>query len=327
MFGRPAIGRLTSPFGYRTHPITGQRLSYHQGVDIAQQGNVPIYAAAAGTVTRVGRLGTYGNVVMIVHNINGKTYETNYAHLKSYQVKVGQKVKQGQQIAYMGNTGNSTGQHLHFEIHVGRWATGQPNAVDPLKYITLVPALGAIGSDVEEVQHLLNAHGYSVTVDGHFGADSDKALKDFQRSNGLDADGKAGPATMIELKKELDNVQVSSAPAEIEELQRLLNAAGFGVGVTGSLDKSTLNAMLIFQRRVGMNADTDKIKETIEKLKKRKEEPKLPEYKKDAQPSKSLATEFKKAVEAGITDGTYPQRPVTREEAAVMAYRAYMKNK
>ncbi|MFJ7936005.1 M23 family metallopeptidase [Sporosarcina sp. NPDC096371] len=159
MFARPCIGRLTSPFGWRTHPISKKK-SWHQGVDLAQSGNVPIYAAADGTVSRVGVLGTYGNVVMVLHTINGKTYETNYAHLHSYDVNVGQKVKQGRKIGRMGNTGSSTGQHLHFEIHVGRWATGQPNAVDPMKYITTVPALGAIGSDVEELQWLLNKHGY-----------------------------------------------------------------------------------------------------------------------------------------------------------------------
>ncbi len=326
MFARPCIGRVTSPFGWRTHPVTGKRSSWHQGVDIARPGNIPIYAAASGIVTRVGRLGTYGNVVMIVHIINGKTYETNYAHLHSYDVIVGQKVDQGQRIGRMGTTGQSTGQHLHFEIHSGRWATGQPNAVDPLKYITLVPALGAIGSDVEEVQRLLNKHGYGVDVDGHFGNASDKALKDFQRKNNLDADGKAGPATMVELRKEPE-VQVSAAPAEVEELQRLLNQVGFGVGVSGSLDKSTLNAMLIFQGRAEMKQDINAITETIAELKKRKEEPRLPEYKKDAQPSKSLASEFKKAVELGITDGTYPQRPATREEVAVMVYRAAKLNR
>lgn len=126
--------RLTSKFGWRV--ISGKR-EWHQGVDLASTGKVPIYASADGTVSRAQVLSSYGNVVMIKHIINGKAYETNYAHLDSYSVKVGQKVKQGQQIGIMGQTGRSYGIHLHFEIHNGYWASGQPNAVDPMKYITL----------------------------------------------------------------------------------------------------------------------------------------------------------------------------------------------
>lgn len=126
--------RITSNFGYRT--IFGKK-EWHQGVDFASIGKVPIYASADGEVYRTGVLSTYGNVVMIKHSINGKRMDTNYAHLDSYCVKVGQKVKQGQQIGVMGTTGRSTGIHLHFEIHKGAWKAGQPNAVDPMKYINL----------------------------------------------------------------------------------------------------------------------------------------------------------------------------------------------
>ena len=128
---------LTSKFGWRTHPVTGKRNSFHQGVDLARQPNtnVEVLAAADGTVIRVGPLGTYGNIVLISHKINGKRMDTNYAHLSSYNVKVGDIVKQGQQIGIMGNTGSSTAPHLHFEIHNGAWATGQPNAIDPARYI------------------------------------------------------------------------------------------------------------------------------------------------------------------------------------------------
>jgi len=136
-FIKPCEGRLTSHFGWRT--IHGKR-EWHQGVDLAQAGNVKILASAGGEVIRVGALGTYGYIVIIKHMINGKRMDTLYAHLKtSILVKVGHKVEQGQQIAWMGNTdggsGRSTGQHLHFEIHNGAWATGQPNAVDPMLYL------------------------------------------------------------------------------------------------------------------------------------------------------------------------------------------------
>lgn len=128
---------ITSKFGWRTHPVTGQKNSFHQGVDLARQPNtnVKVLAAADGEVIRVGKLGTYGNVVMIKHSINSKRMDTNYAHLKSWSVKVGQKVKQGDVIGIMGNTGSSTAPHLHFEIHNGPWLKDQPNAVDPAKYI------------------------------------------------------------------------------------------------------------------------------------------------------------------------------------------------
>lgn len=129
--------RLTSKFGWRE---IGRGKEWHQGVDLCSPipgKKVPVYSSASGKVTRVGKLGTYGNVVMILHSIDGKIYETNYAHLDSYKVKVGQEVKQGEQIGIMGNTGGSFGVHLHFEIHNGRWATGQPLAIDPMKWIEL----------------------------------------------------------------------------------------------------------------------------------------------------------------------------------------------
>ena len=126
--------RLTSKFGYRT--IAGKR-EWHQGVDLASTGRVPIYASADGTVIRAQSLSSYGNVVMIQHNINGKRMETNYAHLDSYSVKVGQKVKQGEQIGIMGATGRSYGIHLHYEVHSPTWVAGQKNAKNPMDYIGL----------------------------------------------------------------------------------------------------------------------------------------------------------------------------------------------
>lgn len=194
-FIKPCVGRVTSPFGWRTHPIKKVR-SWHQGVDIAEKGNVPIHAAADGVVTRIGPLGTYGNVVMIVHKINGKTYETNYAHLKpDIKVLRGQQVKQGDVIAYMGNTGSSTAQHLHFEIQDGRWATGQPNAVDPLLYLCF--------PEVVEVQKQLNKVGYKLIVDGIDGPNTESAIKDFQKKHKLIVDGNAGPVTLAAVVKEI----------------------------------------------------------------------------------------------------------------------------
>lgn len=145
--------RITSPFGWRT--INGTK-EWHQGVDLCDQvvgKKVPVYASAEGTVTRTGVLSSYGNVVMIVHNVNGRTYETNYAHLDSYCVKVGQYVKRGQQIGITGMTGRSFGVHLHFEIHEGRYAPSQPNAVNPMKYISLLNSIQENGDELTMSQY------------------------------------------------------------------------------------------------------------------------------------------------------------------------------
>ncbi|KKZ92369.1 hypothetical protein B4147_1605 [Bacillus wiedmannii] len=127
-FIQPAVGRYTSRFEKRG----GQM---HNGLDIAASGIVPVVAAAEGVVTRSYYSTSYGNVVFISHNINGQTYTTVYAHLKSRSVTAGQKVKQGQQLGIMGNTGQSEGQHLHFEIHKGEWNAQKRNAMDPKIYI------------------------------------------------------------------------------------------------------------------------------------------------------------------------------------------------
>ncbi|EEL31402.1 SH3 domain-containing protein [Bacillus toyonensis] len=127
-FIQPAVGRYTSGFEKRG----GQM---HHGLDIAASGIVPIVAAAEGVVTRSYYSTSYGNVVFISHNINGQTYTTVYAHLKSSSVSAGQKVKRGQQLGIMGNTGQSEGQHLHFEIHKGEWNAQKSNAMDPKTYI------------------------------------------------------------------------------------------------------------------------------------------------------------------------------------------------
>lgn len=135
-FTHPSLGRYTSGFGERIHPITGKR-EHHNGQDIAKKGTVPIMVSADGVVSKSYLSKTYGEVVYVVHNIDGQTYETLYAHMKpgSRTVKPGDKVKQGELLGYMGNTGSSTAQHLHFELHEGRWNFDKTNAVDPLKYL------------------------------------------------------------------------------------------------------------------------------------------------------------------------------------------------
>lgn len=129
-FMRPATGKITSGFGARDG-------SYHFGVDIGGGGRatVPIVAAADGVVTRSYLSSSYGNVVFIKHTINGVQYETVYAHMQNRAVKVGDKIKQGQFLGYMGQTGQAFGKHLHFELHKDSWNYKKTNALNPAKYI------------------------------------------------------------------------------------------------------------------------------------------------------------------------------------------------
>lgn len=131
---KPAQGRLTSPFGYRN---IGAGREFHYGVDIANSIGTPVVASADGVVSHAKPLSSYGNVVMITHSINGQIWTTLYAHLNGFNVKVGDTVSKGQVIAPMGNTGRSTGPHVHFEIHNGPWNASYSNAQNPLRYISL----------------------------------------------------------------------------------------------------------------------------------------------------------------------------------------------
>lgn len=128
LFIRPTSGPITSGFGSRD-------LGNHKGIDIGGSSGDPVYAAAAGVVYRSYTSSSYGNVVFITHYINGQTYDTVYAHLSSRAVSEGDVVKQGQYIGAKGTTGQSTGVHLHFELHIGKWNYAKSNAVDPRRFI------------------------------------------------------------------------------------------------------------------------------------------------------------------------------------------------
>ncbi len=131
---KPTNGRLSSGYGWRN---IGAGSEFHYGIDLANSIGTPIVAAAGGAVVYAGPLSTYGNVVIITHSLNGEIYTTVYAHLNSYNVGVGDVVEKGQQIAQMGNTGRSTGSHLHFEVHIGPWQGQKAGNVNPLRYIPL----------------------------------------------------------------------------------------------------------------------------------------------------------------------------------------------
>lgn len=118
---------ITSVFGYRDQPTIGASTN-HGAVDIAVR-YVPVYAPADGKVIIAKWLSGYGNYVMIDH---GDGYYTGFGHLSSFNVSAGQTVSRGQQIATSGNTGISTGPHLHYEVYIG--GTDNYYRVDPLQY-------------------------------------------------------------------------------------------------------------------------------------------------------------------------------------------------
>jgi murein DD-endopeptidase MepM/ murein hydrolase activator NlpD len=121
--------------------LYGTRHGHHKGLDIAGELKTPVHTVDKGVVTKSYYSGSYGHVVFIKHDNN---LETVYAHLNKRNVKEGQVVKQGDIIGLMGNTGDSSGVHLHFEVHKEKWTYGKENALDP------VSALGeaAVGQPV-----------------------------------------------------------------------------------------------------------------------------------------------------------------------------------
>ena len=124
-FRWPVSGRVTSYFGGRRSP-GGIGSTNHKGIDIAAPKGTPVYAADGGTVTYAGWMSGYGYLVRISH---GNGYETYYGHNSRLLVSVGQKVYKGQQIAKVGSTGNSTGNHCHFEVRYNGVAK------NPLNYL------------------------------------------------------------------------------------------------------------------------------------------------------------------------------------------------
>lgn len=128
-FMRPISGGITSPFGWRVHPIFKSR-KFHTGIDIAGPNRGAVRASNAGRVVFSGWYGGYGKVVIIDHGkVNGRSVTTLYAHLSSFRVSKGSVVTRGQVVGSEGSTGYSTGPHVHFEVRVN----GSP--VNPLRYI------------------------------------------------------------------------------------------------------------------------------------------------------------------------------------------------
>lgn len=121
----PAEGILTSTFGGRASPFSGSG-AFHKGLDISNRPGTPIHAPARGTASFVGTDGSYGNCVILDH---GNSLSTRYAHMLRSTIKEGQMVNRGDIIGYIGNSGRSTGPHLHYEVRIGGVC------VNPMRYI------------------------------------------------------------------------------------------------------------------------------------------------------------------------------------------------
>jgi murein DD-endopeptidase MepM/ murein hydrolase activator NlpD len=127
----PVQGWLIRGFGYQIDPFTGQ-VKMHEGLDIAAPAGTPIVAPADGTVRYAGNKKDYGLSVEIDH---GYGFITQYSHCQRIRVNSGMRIKRGDVIAYVGNTGRSTGPHLHYEVRVSH------TAVNPMNYVLSVSSM------------------------------------------------------------------------------------------------------------------------------------------------------------------------------------------
>lgn len=198
--------KITSPFGMRT--LNGVK-KMHNGIDLvaktASGGSAvdAITAHSGGTVYAVGcgesagnyiKLQTAPDVVMVYYHLRDKV-----------AFRVGDTVKKGQVIGYMGATGNVTGAHLHFGIQAkGQWIDPEPylDSDYPAKLLDFqLPVLkrGAKSEPVRALQALLIGCGHSIDIDGSFGPATESAVKAFQKANGLEADGSVGRKTWTKL--------------------------------------------------------------------------------------------------------------------------------
>lgn len=245
----PARGRLSSAYGWRT--LNGERM-FHAGWDIANSTGTAVYAAAAGTVVRRGSGiigGRTGNALLVSHGSGVYTY---YGHLSTFRASLNESVAAGELIADMGATGNVTGPHLHFEVHVG----GIGDITDPRTYVarrgvdlgggfcTLDPNAG--GQKVRAVQYLLKRRGHNVLVDGDYGSETTGAVRSFQSAKGLVVDGQTGPKTW---RKLIYTLQQGAGGDHVKALQTLLNTHSAGLLVDGDFGSVTTSAVKNFQQR------------------------------------------------------------------------------
>lgn len=135
--------QITSLFGFRVHPITGDQ-RFHAGTDIGAAQGTPVLAAQDGVVTAADYAGGYGLMVVLRHQADGTQLESRYAHLSEVLVEPGKQVRKGDVVGLVGSTGNSTGPHLHFEMHqltADGWVVINPDGLIQQSLANLVRAL------------------------------------------------------------------------------------------------------------------------------------------------------------------------------------------
>lgn len=139
--GAPVFGTVTSTFGWRSSPYSRSGGHMHAGIDFSVEPMAPVVATAEGVVLDAGYKGAYGNCVVIKHR-NG--YETLYGHLAKLSVKPGDKVCRGERVGYVGNTGRSTGPHLHYEVK------RHGEALNPQQFVEFASLLNLVREDEEQ---------------------------------------------------------------------------------------------------------------------------------------------------------------------------------
>ncbi|MFI2413043.1 peptidoglycan-binding protein [Streptomyces sp. NPDC018947] len=243
----PALGHFPQG-GHYGAPRSG---GPHAGQDITNSTGTAVYAAAAGTVIRKGwgggLPGRSGNGIVISHGGGQYTY---YGHLSAHRIGLNAKVSAGQRIGDMGATGNVTGPHLHFEVHSG----GLGALTNPVSFMAgrgvdlgggwsrIDP--GARGKRVTAIQHLMTRRGYDLAADGSYGSVSVGAVKRFQASRGLVADGQVGPATWPHL---VYTLKQGHSGSHVRALQTVLNKHGAGLAVDGGFGTVTASAVRSYQ--------------------------------------------------------------------------------
>ena len=252
----PAMGQLTSGYGE-----TAGRPAPHAGWDIANPTGTAVYAAAAGTVVRRGWdvvPGRTGNGIVIDHGSNVYTY---YGHLNQFRIDNGASVAAGQRIGDMGETGNTTGPHLHWEVQTGSIGSD----IDPRAHLNArgseigggrFPALDpeSTGERALAVQYLLSQHDYDIVdFDGYMGPVTTEVVKEWQADNGLVADGQVGPISWGELHIVLE-LGVADGD-HVRALQTALNKRGTDLLVDGNFGSVTDEALQAWQLNNGLAGD------------------------------------------------------------------------
>lgn len=266
--------RITSPYGSRRNPFNKSR-DFHAGVDLVKKHRAPIYAFTAGEVIYAGigksgtGLGGYGNVVLLLDKNNNLQL---YAHLNSVAVRTGRRVNKNQLIGYQGNTGQSTGSHLHLEIRTngdrkppyGYRANRASSTIEPIGYLNSFDSSksektspsnntssasgilrrGMRGREVLQLQEQLKKAGINISkygADGIYGQETEQAVTAFQRQQKLKVDGIAGPVTRAALQKIVNEnskgfktLRRGMSGKEVKELQQELIAVGIRLAKYGA---------------------------------------------------------------------------------------------